>query len=75
VANSVAGLILGIGVSLMLTIYGIVGWSTTTPDLIIALGVVVGVGVGLLPVRTVRGPSTVAGTSDPSPQAHRSRRG
>jgi len=74
VANSLAGLVLGIGVSLMLALYGTVGWSSTTPDLIIVVGVVVGVGVGLLPVRTVRGTSTPGGTSEPLTAAHRSRR-
>jgi hypothetical protein len=54
-ANILGGLLLGIGVSLMMTLYGVVGWSMTTPDLIIVLGVVLGAGVGLLPVRTVRG--------------------
>jgi hypothetical protein len=54
VANTLAGLFLGIGVSLMLSLYGIVGWSTDIPDMVIALGVVLGLGVGLLPVRTFR---------------------
>jgi hypothetical protein len=57
VANTLAGLFLGIGVSLMLTLYGRVGWSTTTPDVIIVVGVVIGLGVGLLPVRTTRAPT------------------
>ncbi len=56
-ANTLAGLLLGIGVSLMLTLYGQVGWSTSTPNLIIVLGVVLGLGVGLLPVRTTRAPT------------------
>ncbi len=56
-ANTLAGLFLGIGVSLMMTLYGAVGWSTTTPDLVIVLGVVLGLGVGLLPVRTLREPT------------------
>jgi hypothetical protein len=55
VANILAGLFLGIGVSLMTTLYGAVGWSTAMPDLIIVLGVLLGLGLGLLPVRTVRG--------------------
>ena len=59
-ANTLAGLLLGIGVSLMVTLYGVVGWSTTTPDLIIVLGLALGLGVGLLPVRTLR-------ESNPSP--------
>jgi hypothetical protein len=54
--NTLAGLFLGIGVSLMMTLYGVVSWSTTTPNLIIVLGVVLGLGVGLLPVRTLRDP-------------------
>jgi hypothetical protein len=41
----------------MLTLYGQVGWSTSTPNLIIVLGVVLGLGVGLLPVRTTRAPT------------------
>ena len=53
-ANTLAGLFLGIGVSLMTTLYGTVSWSTATPDLIIVLGVLLGLGVGLLPVRTLR---------------------
>jgi hypothetical protein len=48
-----AGLFLGIGVSLMVALYGVVGWSTAMPDLIIVLGVILGLGVGLLPARTV----------------------
>jgi len=32
----------------MLTLYGVVGWSTATPDLIIVLGVLLGLGIGLL---------------------------
>jgi hypothetical protein len=59
VANTLAGLFLGIGVSLMLGLYGVVGWSTAMPDLIIVLGVVLGLGVGLLPVRTFRGQTDV----------------
>jgi hypothetical protein len=55
-ANTFAGLFLGIGVSLMLTLYGRVGWSTATPDLIIVFGLVLGLGVGLLPVRTLQAP-------------------
>jgi hypothetical protein len=55
-ANTLAGLFLGIGLSLMLTLYGRVGWSTTTPDLIIVLGLVLGLGIGLLPVRTLQAP-------------------
>jgi len=57
VANTLAGLFLGIGASLMTTLYGAVGWSTAEPDLIIVLGVVLGLGVGLLPVRTVGEPT------------------
>lgn len=53
-ANTLAGLFLGIGASLMMTLYGVVSWSMATPDLIIVLGVVLGLGVGLLPVRTLR---------------------
>jgi hypothetical protein len=53
-ANTLAGLFLGIGVSLMTTLYGVVSWSMITPDLIVVLGVVLGLGVGLLPVRTLR---------------------
>jgi hypothetical protein len=53
-ANTLAGLFLGIGASLMATLYGVVSWSMITPDLIIVLGVVLGLGVGLLPVRTLR---------------------
>jgi hypothetical protein len=56
-SNTLAGLFLGIGVSLMLTLYGVVGWSTATPDLIIVLGVVLGLGVGFQPVRSVGEPT------------------
>ena len=56
-ANTLAGLFLGIGVSLIVTLYGRVSWSTTTPDLIIVAGVVLGLVVGLLPVRTTRAPA------------------
>ena len=56
-ANTVAGLFVGIGLSLMLTLYGRVGWSTSTPDVVIVVGLVVGLGVGLLPVRTTRAPT------------------
>jgi hypothetical protein len=57
VANSVAGLFLGAGASLMMTLYGVVGWSMTAPDLIIVVGVAIGVGAGLLPARTLRQPT------------------
>jgi hypothetical protein len=53
-ANTLAGLLLGVGVSLMTTLYGVVSWSMGTPDLIIVGGVVIGLGMGLLPVRTLR---------------------
>jgi hypothetical protein len=60
IANTVAGLLLGVGMSLMMTLYGVVPWSSTMPDLIIVLGVVLGLGVGLLPVRTLREPAAPA---------------
>ena len=63
-ANTLAGLFLGIGVSLMVTLYGVVSWSMITPDLIIALGVVLGLGVGLLPVRTIQEPAAKRAKSD-----------
>ena len=53
-ANTLAGLFLGVGVSLMTTLYGVISWSMITSDLIIVLGMVLGLGVGLLPVRTLR---------------------
>jgi hypothetical protein len=56
-ANTLAGLLLGIGLSLIVTLYGRVSWSSDTPDLIIVLGVVLGLVVGLLPVRTTRAPA------------------
>ena len=55
-ANVLGGLFLGIGVSLIVTLYGRVSWSSATPDLIIVAGIVLGLGVGLLPVRTTRAP-------------------
>jgi hypothetical protein len=63
-SNTLAGFFLGIGVSLMLTLYGVVGWSTATPDLIIILGVVLGLGVGLLPVRSVGEPTVTRAKPD-----------
>ena len=59
-SNTIAGLFLGIGVSLMTTLYGAVGWNSVTPDVIIVVGVVLGLGVGLLPVRTVAQPVMAA---------------
>jgi hypothetical protein len=56
-ANTLGGLLLGIGVSLIVTLYGRVSWSSATPDLIVVSGVVLGLGVGLLPVRTTRAPA------------------
>jgi hypothetical protein len=41
----------------MMTLYGVVGWSMTAPDLIIVVGVAIGVGAGLLPARTLRQPT------------------
>jgi hypothetical protein len=72
--NTLAGLFLGIGVSLMVTLYGVVGWSTTTPDLIVVLGVALGLGVGLLPVRTLRESTAETVESDPyiGPSQHAS---
>lgn len=63
-ANTLAGLSVGIGVSLMATLYGVVGWSTSGPDLIIVCGVVVGLCVGLLPVRAHREPIARQARSD-----------
>ena len=40
-ANTLAGLLLGVGVSLM-TLSAVVSWSMGTPDLIIVGGVVIG---------------------------------
>jgi hypothetical protein len=54
--NVLAGLFLGTGVSLMTTLYGVVGWSTIAPDLIIVIGVLVGLCMGLVPVRAHREP-------------------
>ncbi len=51
--NTLAGLFLGVGVSLLLSLYGVVGWSTVAPDVIVAIGVLIGLGVGLLPVRVL----------------------
>jgi hypothetical protein len=64
VANTFAGLFLGVGVSLMTTLYGVVGWSSALPDLIILLGVVLGLGVGLLPVRTFGEPTVTGAKPD-----------
>jgi len=61
-ANSLAGLFLGIGVSLMMTLYSVVSWSTVTPNLIVVLGVVLGIGAGLLPIRALPRPPTVKQT-------------
>ncbi len=63
VANALAGLFLGIGMSLMLTIYGVVGWSTAWPNIILVLGIALGLGVGLLPVRTKRRSSASSASS------------
>ncbi len=65
-ANTLAGLFLGIGVSLMVTLYGVVGWSTITPDLIIVFGLALGLGVGLLPVRTLRESTAPSAKTDES---------
>ncbi len=62
--NTLAGLFLGVGVSLMATLYGVVSWSGAAPDLIIVLGVVLGLGVGLLPVRTIREAPTKKSRTD-----------
>lgn len=64
VGNTLAGLFLGIGVSLMTTLYGAVAWSSSVPDVIIVLGLVLGLGVGLLPVRTVGEPMVVRAKPD-----------
>ncbi len=64
VANALAGLFLGIGMSLMLTIYGVVGWSTAWPNIILVLGIALGLGVGLLPVRTMRRSSASTAKKD-----------
>ena len=75
-ANTLAGLFLGIGVSLIVTLYGRVSWSTTTPDLIIVAGVVLGLVVGLLPVRTTRAPAptSAVGVGPVAPHRIRSTR-
>jgi hypothetical protein len=63
-ANTLSGVFLGIGVSLMATLYGAASWSTTAPNLIILLGFVIGVGVGLLPERAHQGPTVEKTRSD-----------
>jgi uncharacterized membrane protein len=57
-ANTFAGLFLATGVSLMMTLYGVLSWSATTSNLIIVVGVVLGLGVGLLPTRALGGSKT-----------------
>jgi hypothetical protein len=57
VANLLGGLLLGVGVSLLLTLFGRVSWSSTTPDLVIVGGLLLGLLLGLLPVRTTRNPA------------------
>jgi hypothetical protein len=54
--NTLAGLFLGVGVSLLLCLYGVVSWSSITPDVVVTVGVLVGLGIGLLPVRVLRSP-------------------
>jgi hypothetical protein len=66
-ANTLGGLFVGIGVSVMMTLYGVIGWSSAMPDLIVVLGVVLGLGVGLLPVRTIRESTSKKAPSDYSP--------
>jgi hypothetical protein len=55
--NTLAGLFLGVGVSLLLCLYGVVSWSSTTPDVVVVVGIVVGLGIGLLPVRVFSPPT------------------
>jgi hypothetical protein len=64
VANTFAGLVVGTGVSLMTTLYGVVGWSVIAPDLIIVIGLVLGLCVGLVPVRAHREPIAKQARSD-----------
>ena len=54
VVDTIAGLFLGVGFSLLATLYGSSGWSTTTPNLIIVVGVIVGLLIGLVPTATTR---------------------
>jgi hypothetical protein len=61
-ASVFGGLFLGMGASIMLTIYGVVGWGTVWPNVILALGVALGVVVGLIPASSPKaaGPLTDA---------------
>lgn len=57
VRNLIAGLMLGMGGSLLLTIYGIVDWSSLWGDVTVAAGVVVGLAISFLPAPRSRGPA------------------
>ena len=58
--NTLAGLFLGVGVSLLLCLYGVVSWSSITPDVVVVVGILVGLGIGLLPVRVFTSPTSQA---------------
>jgi hypothetical protein len=49
VASIFGGLFLGMGASIMLTIYGVVDWGTVWPNIILILGVAAGLVIGFIP--------------------------
>ena len=57
VRNLVAGLLLGMGGSLLLTVYGIVDWSSLWGDAVVVVGLVLGLAMSFLPAPRPRGPA------------------
>lgn len=66
VLGLLAGVFLGIGASVMVTIYGVARLDTEWPNVILILGIVLGLVLGLLPVRSRRQPSRSQVTRDAS---------
>ena len=61
VLSSVACVLLGLGASLMLTIYGVIRWDTVWPDIVFLVGLALGLIVGLLPASARSSPPSHQG--------------
>lgn len=53
ISSLIGGLLLGIGASLMLAIYGLIRWDSMWPNIVLVLGIGLGLLVGLLPPSAV----------------------
>ena len=57
----VAGVLIGLGGSLMLTIYGVIRWDTVWPDIVFLIGLALGLVAGLVPAKAPASPPSRQG--------------